>query len=307
MSPPTVSIGLPVYNGERFLAEALDSLLGQTFTDFELIISDNASTDATEEICRAFARSDPRIEYRRSPENRGEAWNFNRVLELATGQFFKWAAHDDVCAPTFLERCVETFRSESSAVVLVYPRATAIDEHGAVLWEHWDRLDLREATPHERIKHLVRKPANMGTSIHGLIRTSALRQTRGELPFPGSDYVTLAELALLGEFREIPELLFHRRFHPGMSRRAHATLADLAEWFEPGSSNRVVLEYWTLLFQHLVSIKRAPLGFRERMRCCAVFVPSWTRYWRRQLRRELLSLPAELRRVWAARRRREVT
>jgi glycosyltransferase involved in cell wall biosynthesis len=304
---PTVTIGLPVYNGERFLAEALDSLLGQTFTDFELIISDNASTDATEEICGAYARSDPRIEYRRSPENRGAAWNYNRVLELATGQFFKWAAHDDICAPTFLERCVETFRSESSAVVLVYSRSTAIDEHGAVLREDWDRLDLREPTPHERIKHLVWNPADTGTSIFGLIRTSALRQTRGHLAFPGADYVTLAELALLGEFREIPELLFLRRFHRGMSRRANPTLADVAEWFEPGSSNRVVLEYWTLLVQHLVSIKRAPLGFRERLWCCAVLVPSWTRYWRRQLQKELVSLPAELRRVRAARRRDVVT
>jgi len=132
----------------------------------------------------------------------------NRVLELATGQFFKWAAHDDICAPTFLERCVETFRSESSAVVLVYPHSTVIDEHGAVLREDWDRLDLREPTPHERIKHLVWNPADTGSSFAGLMRTSALRQTRGILAFPGADYVTLAELALLGEFREIPELLF---------------------------------------------------------------------------------------------------
>jgi glycosyltransferase involved in cell wall biosynthesis len=298
---PTVSIGLPVYNGQRFLAEALDSLLSQTFTDFELIISDNASTDATEDICCAYARSDPRIEYRRNPENRGAAWNYNRVLALATGQFFKWAAHDDICAPTFLERCVETFRSESSAVVLVYARSTAIDEHRAALWEHWDRLDLREPTPHERIKRLVWNPPNMGTSIFGLIRTSALRQTRGHLAFPGADYVTLAELALLGEFREIPEVLFLRRFHRGMSRRANVTLADVAEWFQPGSSNRVILEYWPLLVQHLVSIKRAPLGFCERMRCCAALVPSWARVWRRQLQEELVSLPAELRRVWARR------
>ena len=301
-SQPIVSIGLPVYNGERFLAEALDSLLGQTFADFELIISDNASTDATEEVCCAYARSDSRIEYRRSPENRGGAWNFNRVLQLATGQFFKWAAHDDACAPTFLERCVETFRSESSAVVLVYPRGRAVDEHGAVLWEHWDRLDLREPTAHERIKRLVWNPPNIGTAIHGLIRTSALRQTRGILASPSSDYVTLAELALLGEFREIPEFLFRKRFHPGMSRKANPMLADVAEWYQPGSGNGVLLEYWMLFVQHLVSIKRAPLGFRERARCFAAFVPSWTRVWRRQLQEEFVGLPTELGRVWAARR-----
>ena len=302
MKAPKTSIGLPVYNGENYLSNALTGLLQQDYDDFELIISDNASTDGTEAICRAFAREDRRIHYVRNETNIGLSANHNRTFLLARGQFFKWAAHDDICAPTFLERCVETFRSESSAVVLVYPRSTAIDEHGAVLWEHWDRLDLREPTPHERIKHLVWNPATAGTSFAGLMRTSALRQTRRILAFLGSDYVTLAELALLGEFREIPEVLFLRRFHRGMSRRANPTLADVAEWFQPGSGNCVILEYWTLLVQHLVSIKCAPLGFRERMRCYAAFVPSWTRVWRRQLQEELVGLPAELRRVWAARR-----
>ena len=125
---PLVTIGLPVYNGGQFLATALDSLLGQTFTDFELIISDNASTDTTEEICREYARADARVRYRRSSENRGFTWNANRVVELAAGKFFRWAAHDDACLPTFLERCVETLRSESPSVVLAYPRSKVIDD-----------------------------------------------------------------------------------------------------------------------------------------------------------------------------------
>jgi len=300
--PPLVSIGLPVYNGERFLVEAIDSTLAQTFADFELIISDNASTDTTEEICRDRARLDARIQYRRNPSNQGAARNHNRVLDLARGEFFKWVSHDDVCAPTFLERCVETFRSAPPAVVLVYPRSRVIDEHGAVLWDHWDGLDLRESTPHERLKRLVRNPPNMGTSLFGLIRTSALRRTRGNLPILSPDYVILAELALLGEFREVQEFLFLKRYHPGVSRRAHPTLAAVAEWQKPGSGAHIILEYWTLFVHHLVAIKRAPLGVRERVRCYAAFIPSWMRVWRSRLQKELLGLPTELRRVRAARR-----
>ena len=212
-STPLVSLGLPVYDGERFLIEAIDALVAQTFVDFELIISDNASTDATEAICREHARRDARIRYWRSIANRGAVWNHNRVLDLARGEFFKWVHHDDICAPTFLEQCVGVFRSEPSAVVLVYPRSRVIDEHGAVLWEHWDGLDLRKRTPHQRLKQLVRNPPNMGTSVFGLARTSALRQTRGILPILSPDYLVLAELALLGEFREVPELHFLKRYH----------------------------------------------------------------------------------------------
>lgn len=301
-SAPLVSLGLPVHDGERFLTEAIDALVAQTFVDFELIISDNASTDATEAICREHARRDVRIRYWRSTANQGAVWNHNRVLDLARGEFFKWVHHDDICTPTFLEQCVAVFRSEPSAVVLVYPRSRVIDEHGAVLWEHWDGLDLRKPTPHQRLSQLVRNPPNMGTSFLGLARTSALRQTRGILPILSPDYVVLAELALLGEFREVPEFLFLKRYHPGVSRRAHSSLATLAEWQKPGSGTQVLLEYWTLFVQHLVAIRRAPVGFGERLRCYATLILGWTRVWRRRLWKELVGLPKELRRARAARR-----
>src|SRR6185369_4346332 len=103
---PSVSIGLPVYNGVNYLRQALDSLLAQTFGDWELILSDNGSTDATESICREFAARDGRIRYLREPVNRGATWNFNRVFELSRAPLFRWAAHDDVCSPELLERCV---------------------------------------------------------------------------------------------------------------------------------------------------------------------------------------------------------
>ena len=126
---PAVSIGLPVYNGEAHLAEALDSLLAQTFSDFELIISDNASTDRTAEICRAYAARDPRIRYTRQEQNRGAAWNYNRVFALASGRYFKWFSHDDLCSQNYFERCVEILERDP-AVVLSYGKTTLVDESG---------------------------------------------------------------------------------------------------------------------------------------------------------------------------------
>src|SRR6266852_7405967 len=131
-STPLVSVGLYVYNGERFLEEALDSILNQTFTDFELIISDNASTDRTGEIAEAHAERDDRIRYYRSEKNMGAGWNIRRVYELAAGKYFKQAAADDLLEPDFLRRCVDILESDPDCVV-VYARTKEIDEDGAVI------------------------------------------------------------------------------------------------------------------------------------------------------------------------------
>jgi glycosyltransferase involved in cell wall biosynthesis len=121
MRTPRVSIGLPVYNGENYLAETLDSILAQTFTDFEVIISDNASTDRTETICRQYAAQDRRIRYLRNTSNLGAAKNYNRVFELSQGEYFKWNGHDDPLAPVFLERCVAVL-DRHPGVVLCFAR-----------------------------------------------------------------------------------------------------------------------------------------------------------------------------------------
>src|SRR4051812_42293346 len=124
-----VCIGMPVYNGQRYVAAAIESIRAQTFADFELIISDNASTDATGEICRAFAAKDSRIIYNRLSSNVGAILNFERVYKLGGGQYYKWHAHDDLIEPAFLARCVEALDREPSAV-LAYPKAKFIDSAG---------------------------------------------------------------------------------------------------------------------------------------------------------------------------------
>src|SRR4051794_21949091 len=129
---PRVSIGLPVFNGDDFLEQAIESLLGQTFTDFELLISDNASTDRTEEICRRFVARDPRVQYWRNPRNIGGMRNANLTFERARGEYFRWAAHDDICGPTMLERLVAELDTRPD-VAVVFAAAVAIDVHGEPL------------------------------------------------------------------------------------------------------------------------------------------------------------------------------
>ena len=298
---PRVSIGVPVYNGARYLPEALDSLLAQTFEDFELIVSDNGSSDHTLDICRAYERRDERVRCHLSAFNRGAAWNYNRVLALAGGTYFKWAAHDDVCAPTFLERCVDVLDAEPPSVVLAYPGSRIRWEEGDMEWEHCENLDLRQAKPHERLAHLVPN-LDMSNAAFGLIRRDALQRTRGIGGYPSSDWVLLAELALLGEFREVPECLFVRRVHAGMSRNANTTEREVAEWFTPGAATKLEMTYWRVFFQILAAIHVAPMPRIEALRTYATFVPDWLIPWRKWLALELVHLPAQVAHRVVARR-----
>jgi glycosyltransferase involved in cell wall biosynthesis len=177
---------MPVYNGEQFLEQAIQSALGQSFADFELILSDNASTDRTPEICKAYAARDPRVRYYRGDINRGASWNFNHVFGLARADYFKWAAADDTFEPQFLERCFEALEREPSAV-LAYTRAAAIDDQGEAVSEVdlGGYLDLALDEPKERFFQLMEvfRPAVRrvsgwkGLYVFGLLRSDALRKT----------------------------------------------------------------------------------------------------------------------------------
>ena len=129
MSKAKVSVILPVYNGENFVREAIESVLGQTWRDFEFLILDNASTDRTPQICRAYADRDTRIRYYRHPKNLGAAANHNAGFQLSAGEYVKYIAHDDVWEPTLLEKSVRIL-DENPGVILVYPKTVLIDEMG---------------------------------------------------------------------------------------------------------------------------------------------------------------------------------
>ena len=237
---PDVTLGMPVYNGVNFIAEAIESLLAQTFADFELIISDNGSTDDTASICRRYVKRDPRIRYFRSDCNRGAAWNYNRTFELSHGTYFKWVGHDDICAPQFLEQCINAFNESGPSTVLCYPRTSFIDASGQVIkhfngkeLSHYnDNLDLRFEGPIRRMNHAL-KHLRRCNSVFGLIRSNALRKTGLIGDFVASDQTLLYGLALLGRFREIPERLFYRRIHADQYLEANKTYGERLAWFNP--------------------------------------------------------------------------
>ncbi len=263
---PRVSIGLPVRNGEAYLEAAIESLLGQTFTDFELIVSDNASTDATEAICRRFAKADPRVRYVRQEENVGAMANFNLVVELARGEYFKWAAHDDVHEPEYLERCVEALDAHPD-VVLAFPRLRDIDAEGRTLGERGLELAVDSPDVARRFADLTRLDYKC-EAVFGLMRIDVLRATRRLGSYADSDRVLLVELGLRGRFLEIDEPLFVHRQHEDRSVLRYTTRQTRSAWFDPARAGRPAFPYTRELRDFWSAIGRTPaLSRSERRRC----------------------------------------
>ncbi len=280
-----VSIGMPVYNGAQFLREAIESFLQQTFGDFELIISDNASTDQTREICESYARKDRRIRYYRNPQNLGAAKNYNRVFELSKGKYFKWAAHDDYCAPTYLEKCVQVLEANPE-VVICHTKTVYINEHGQEYANRDDQLDFRSPRPSERYKGYFYRPYKRCNAIFGLIRRQVLEKTSLIGAYYGSDQVLLAELTLRGLIYRIPERLFYRRDHPAQVGK-WGNKRDQEAWFDPRRKNKITFPYWRLLIEHVRTIMRVPLKWDERILCMR-YLGHWIKGNDGRLVRELL-------------------
>jgi glycosyltransferase involved in cell wall biosynthesis len=275
---PRVSIGLPVYNGERYVAGAIQSLLSQSFRDLELVISDNASTDATESICRSFAEKDPRVHYFRNSSNIGLPRNYCRVFELSRAPYFKWAAHDDLHTTDFVATCVTALDRDPS-IALCYTREQVIDELGKPLQERPYGLDSTLNSPSQRFRKILW--LDLGSpAIFGLMRRDILRRT-SLLGFSyASDQVLLAELSLYGRFHEISRNLLLHREHPHRSVFIHSTRHALAAWLDPAKAGRTLFPAWQLFADYLTAIRRAPIGFRDR-RVCAWEMLRWVRYrWR---------------------------
>lgn len=263
-----VSIGLPVYNGERYLGAAIDSILQQTFVDFELIISDNASTDATEAICRTYAEQDTRIRYIRNEQNKGGAWNFNHVFALASGKYFRWHCYDDLCGPELLQCCV-TLLDTRPEVILCYPQTVIIDEHGQTLRRYNDNLYLQSSSRVQRSKQFFEQYRfGAACNVHyGLMRSEVLRQTHLIAPFVDSDIVMIGELALRGQFAAIPKPLFFRRDHPDVTIRALPTARERLAWFDPSRKGRRTFPIWKMWWEYLMTVGRVPMSGSEKLRC----------------------------------------
>jgi len=256
---PLVSIGLPVHNGEEHLEEALDSILAQTFINFELIICDNASSDRTAEICMKYELNDCRIRYYKSFLNMGAAKNFNRAFQLSQGKYFLWAPHDDIFAPTFLAQAVHILNN-CPQIVLCYAKEVGIDEKGKTLGIRPYSLKGESIYSLERLKSLLYHDRG-SPPIFGLIRSRVLRETALIGSYNGSDQVLLAELILRGQFYELPTVTFYHREHKGRSVYVNPDRYSVTAWFDPTVMRKYMLPEWRFFWGYCQCIYRCPVSF----------------------------------------------
>lgn len=287
-NPPLVSIGMPVYNGEKFIRAAIDSILAQTYSNFELIISDNASTDGTAKICQEYATRDERVRFHQNSCNEGAARNFNKAFHLSKGTYFKWAAYDDVIAPDFIEKCLMVLE-QNPEFVLCHSQVKIIDEQDNFVRNYNTKLQTDSPNPVKRCYELLFPHLNY--QIYGVIRSSVLRMTRLYENYGYGEGVLTLELGLLGSFYEIPEYLLLVRKHPQQSmgifytsdsdflffceRRTYKESMHVFpdfyalknQWFEPGQDDNMCFPHWEIFLGLLSAIRRSKLSFLQRLAC----------------------------------------
>jgi glycosyltransferase involved in cell wall biosynthesis len=265
---PCLSIGLAVYNGETYLAESLDALLGQSYEDFELIISDNASTDGTADICRRYAKQDSRIRYIRQARNIGAAPNHNFVFQEASGELFKWASDDDLYARDLLQRCVNAL-DENPHIVLAHSSTAIIDESGTIM----NMLEYPLATASLRAPERFHSMlfANGGDDIYGVVRASVMRRTALHGSHHHADRTITTEIALHGPFYQVPDWLYFRRDHPERAEQACPTVRTRCVNMDPRRADRLrhpaVRLYGEYILGYVAAIRRAPLPPADRQEC----------------------------------------
>jgi glycosyltransferase involved in cell wall biosynthesis len=269
---PRLSIGLPVYNGEDYLPQALDALLGQSYHDFELIIADNASTDATEKICREYADQDERVRYLRQPYNKGISENHNVLVRMARGELFKWVGHDDLFARELLARCVEQLDANPDAVLATSWTAliNETDELKGVITQYPAGSDSpRAAERYEGLLHAV-----SGDDDYGVIRIDALRRTPLLGSYYHADRALVAELSLYGRFLRIPEPLYFRRDLESRAGRPEVPVRQWCVSHDPRRADtlrhpraRLLAEY---LWAFADGIRRSPLPGADKLACYRV-------------------------------------
>jgi hypothetical protein len=298
-SCPMLSVGMPVYNAERFIAKALNSLLTQTFTDFELLISDNASTDCTEAICREYANSDRRIQYFRNEKNMGAGWNYRRVYSLARGKYYKQAAHDDFCEPTFFKICIDVLERDPTLTV-AFTKTRVVDANGKFIEDYECPMRTDDDDPVVRFTDLL-LVGHRCFQIFGLHRMSTLQKLPSLGSFAHADRIMLAQLGLEGRFYESSERLFISTRHTGQSvwtmpprtasksfrlTRKPGSLPNL-EWWDPSRRKAVTFPEWNAFAHYCKSIANSPLTSTQKA-CAYGVLTRWAAKYRRRLMGDLV-------------------
>ena len=275
---PLVSVGVPVYNGEAFLEDAIRSALAQTLGDLELILCDNASSDRTAEICRDYAARDPRVRYFRNARNLGAAANYNLAFTHARGRYFKWLAHDDRMRPSYLAKAQRVLEERPDAV-LCNTVVSYIDSSGAQLGLYDSRLSGADSlSPSARFAWMVLR-SHTCVDFFGLFRRDALRDSLLHDTFHGADRALLAQLALRGRMIQLPAPLLAIREHPNRYTRAQRRSGDRAAWHAGSDGSHASFPTWRLYREYLKMVRRERLSPTERSRCYGVLARWWGHNW----------------------------
>ncbi len=253
---------MPAYNSAEFITDAIESILNQTFRDFELIISDNASTDNTQQICEDFARQDNRVRYFRNEKNVGASDNYNAVFHHARGEYFKWASSNDLCAADFLGKCVDVL-DERPDVVLSYPRARLFTDNPDEGEDYEDNLDLQDENACARFVKFMEN-IRLNNVMNGVIRSATLGRTALIKTFFSSDMSLMAEVAMHGKFVEIPDYLFYRRMDEQTATKLKSE-EEVLKHYDPDLKNPMLFQNWKIHFEYLSAALRAPVSVSERL------------------------------------------
>jgi len=254
---------MPIYNCETYVGAAIEAQLEQTYTDFELVITDNASTDRSEEICRAYAARDPRIKYHRTAENLGATANYRLCLEFSVGEYFRWNPCDDLVSPNLVERAVDILDRDDS-IFLAYARTKIIDGEGNLITDFNENMHLMDDLPSVRWRGVLEN-LRLGNVHYGLSRARILRKTGLLRNFSGGDFPLIAEMSLYGKFYEISDAFFYRRMH----ERAASALknnSDIMVFYDPKHCERFFSYNLFHLVVRLKSVVRAPIPLLEKLR-----------------------------------------
>ncbi len=283
-----VTVGIPVYNGENYLAYAIRSVLAQSYPDWKLVITDNASTDGTQEICRRFSADDDRIEYYRYEQNRGAAWNFNEAFRKCDTEFFRWLSHDDFLEPSLLEQCMNGLDANPECVSCSTATG-AIDQHGRrILDDSAEECDLycQGLTPESERRRLALSSASgiadryrgillysrRCNEIYGVIRTQTMQQTQLHPTYSGGEKVLLAEIAARGKILELPDMLFFVRWHTDRFT-ANSSARDQDYHMSTDRSLKFALPHqYRSALGYLGVIRRVPMPLSQRIGCLNVWL-----------------------------------
>lgn len=262
---PLVSIGMPVYNGEKYIEDALESLLAQDHPNIELVISNNASTDRTAAICQEYAERYSHIKLISQPRNIGASGNFRAVVDAATGEYFMWAAHDDLWSPNYVSACVAVLQRHQR-YALCASTVHFIDESGSIVNRTFENLDTTSRSTPESCAHILEQ--DFWCAIYGVMRIESARRAPIERPSFGMDVAALIHICMMGKLACQTDCTFYYRLF------SNKTPESMMEVFDPYRATKIVYPWSEIAIESLSAAIRSNLSWLERIQCCYAILRS---------------------------------